>query len=426
MKSLLSVLFFGTMLTSTANAAPYTITDLGNLAESTSFGTAINNNGLVVGNYEGDVDPATLIPEFNTHAFTYDGTNFVDLGTLSPGTSFVSSAAYGINDLDDIVGSSSVDTSSDMSGVFEERAFVYRNGQMTNLGIPTDANVSRAIGINNNGIAAGYATKTDDPNATQIVYFEKATLFDTNNPNSYTELGTIRADNSGRAVARAINDASQVVGWSDTEVVSGIFETHAFFYDPQGNATLEDLGTLGGSNSFANDINANGLIVGSSTNSADETYGFTFRPGVDTALNQLGVLNTDIPFSSAVAVNDSDQAVGFSVFDMPRQANQPAETHAVLFENGTITDLNTQIDCSLGWTLVKAEDINNNGEIVGSGIINSETHAFLLTPNPGGGAAEQCPDPITPVDNSGGGSINFVGFMLLLIAGFQRRKLLIK
>ena len=47
-----------------------------------------------------------------------------------------------------------------------------------------------------------------------------------------------------------------------------------------------------------------------------------------------------------------------------------------------MTDLNTLIDPALGWQLVYATDINNRGQIVGTGFIGSQVHAFLLTPVP--------------------------------------------
>ena len=58
------------------------------------------------------------------------------------------------------------------------------------------------------------------------------------------------------------------------------------------------------------------------------------------------------------------------------------ERRAYLWYKGTATDLNTVIDLNSGWQLQRAEGINNVGEIVGSGEINGETHAFLLTPVP--------------------------------------------
>jgi probable HAF family extracellular repeat protein len=43
-------------------------------------------------------------------------------------------------------------------------------------------------------------------------------------------------------------------------------------------------------------------------------------------------------------------------------------------------DLNNLIPPKSGWVLEYAASINNRGQITGSGTINGETHAFLLTP----------------------------------------------
>jgi probable HAF family extracellular repeat protein len=43
-------------------------------------------------------------------------------------------------------------------------------------------------------------------------------------------------------------------------------------------------------------------------------------------------------------------------------------------------DLNTQLTSNSGWELQDAWDINNSGQIVGWGLYNGETHAFVLTP----------------------------------------------
>ncbi len=414
MKFFLAVMTVVT-LNSVVIAAPYTITDLGVLAETTSFGSAINNNSLVVGNFVGDIDATTLKPVFSSHAFLYDGATFTDIGTMAPTVNTVPSTAFKMNNLDAVVGYGSVDISTDSTPLFDERGFIYQNGVMQSIGIPANAKNSRAFDINDAGLIAGVATLTDDVAAVPVSYLEKAAIIDMNAATPFTILGTFRADDSGRSSARAINNSGQVVGWSDTELVDKLFDSHAFFYDPQGNATLEDLGTFGGKNSFANDINDAGVIVGLATDSNDDTFAFSFQPGTDTALVKLGVLNADLPFSVANDINDNNQVVGFSTFAKPRTPRSPATKHATLYENGNIIDLNQQIDCSLGWSLVTAKSINNAGEIVGSGVINTETHGFLLTPNVNGGAAEQCPVVVPPDTTSSGGSLSW---MLLLFLGF--------
>jgi len=56
--------------------------------------------------------------------------------------------------------------------------------------------------------------------------------------------------------------------------------------------------------------------------------------------------------------------------------------HALLWQNGTMTDLQTQIPADSGWLLQQADAINDRGQIGGIGLHNGQIHAFLLTPFP--------------------------------------------
>jgi hypothetical protein len=47
-----------------------------------------------------------------------------------------------------------------------------------------------------------------------------------------------------------------------------------------------------------------------------------------------------------------------------------------------MVDLNSLISPTSGWVLEQANAINDNGQIVGFGTIDGETHGFLLTPVP--------------------------------------------
>ncbi|MBE9225207.1 hypothetical protein IQ264_07150 [Phormidium sp. LEGE 05292] len=53
---------------------------------------------------------------------------------------------------------------------------------------------------------------------------------------------------------------------------------------------------------------------------------------------------------------------------------------AVIWENDVMTSLNSLIPSNSGWFLSDATGINKTGQIVGNGIINGQTHAFLLIP----------------------------------------------
>jgi len=98
---------------------------------------------------------------------------------------------------------------------------------------------------------------------------------------------------------------------------------HAFLY----NGTLNDLGTLGGSNSFA------------------------------------------------LSINDSGDVVGYA------DTTGNAASDAFLYTSGTMYDLNALIPAGSGWNLSIAESISNTGYITGYGTYYGANHAFCSPPS---------------------------------------------
>ena len=132
-----------------------TVTSLGSLQSSgTSAAYGINDSGDIVGSSV--VGPASGAP---SHAFVYHDGTMSDLGTLSGDTN---SSAASINDAGQIVGSSDDGTAT--------RAFVYANGQMYDLNSvidPTDplvglVSLKDAVSINSNGWIAVNGTDSRD------------------------------------------------------------------------------------------------------------------------------------------------------------------------------------------------------------------------------------------------------------------------
>lgn len=56
------------------------------------------------------------------------------------------------------------------------------------------------------------------------------------------------------------------------------------------------------------------------------------------------------------------------------------QSHAFLWKDGVMVDLNDIIPKESPWMLQSAASINESGQIAGQGLINNEVHAFLATP----------------------------------------------
>ncbi len=172
---------------------------------------------------------------------------------------------------------------------------------------------------------------------------------------SLTDLGSL----GGTATyAYGVNATGSVVG----DGYNGAGADHAFLY----NGTMHDLGTLGGSSSWTSGINAAGSIVGGSyTTGYSNEHAFLY----DGSMHDLGTLGGTT--SGANTINDSGVIVGSAT--LASTGNNPAPSHAFLYD-GTMHDLGT-----LGGTNSSANGINNSGIIAGSSQLAGDaiTHAFL-------------------------------------------------
>ncbi len=120
-------------------------------------------------------------------------------------------------------------------------------------------------------------------------------------------------------------------------------------------------------------INNHGLVVG-----VIDTFTGLQTPGmyVNGAWQSLGTLGSTS--GGALAVNDNGAIVGSSAL-----AGNASQTHAFLYQNGTMTDLNSLLPLSYaGITLVDATSINDLGQIVafGQSSPNGPLQDYLLTP----------------------------------------------
>jgi len=164
---------------------------------------------------------------------------------------------------------------------------------------------------------------------------------------SYTfqQIGTFGGSASW---AHAINNSGQVVG----EALNKNGLSRAFLWE---NGKMTDLGTLGGNQSAAHDINDAGQIVGWAETATGHRHAFLWENGT---MTDLGTLTG--PTSEANAINNSGQVVGQADTDQLDELGSPIR-HAFLWENDVITDLGT---LDSGESL--AADINDDGTVVGT------------------------------------------------------------
>ena len=132
---------------------------------------------------------------------------------------------------------------------------------------------------------------------------------------------------------------------------------------------------LGGSHSYGRRINDHGVAVGESLTQLDfARHAFISDHGITRDLGTLGGWD-----SGAFDVNNLNDVVGRSQFSLLNN-----ETHAFLYRGGTMIDLALLPEVTAaGWTtLYGATAINERGQIVGGGIRNGVYHAFLLQAAP--------------------------------------------
>ena len=338
----------------------YTVIDLGTLpGGASSSASAVNESGQVVGT---SIPPG---PSGYNHAFLWQNGVTSDLGTLGGNNS----VAADINNAGQIVGSAAP------AGVTFHHAVLWQNGAINDLGtLGGDRSSARAI--NNLGQIVGYSRiANDDPNDFHSFVWENGVMYD---------LFALLPANSGWApeldLGIDINDNGQIVGRG---LVNG--QNHAFRLTDNdgifanGGAVIIDLGTLGGPQAEATDINASGQVVGWSNNKFGSPHAFRSSGGVMTDLKTLSNnLTNGNNSSDANAINDAGQIVGSSLYEY---TGFSWTYHAVLWQNGKINDLNKQLPRGSAWELTWATDINNAGQIVGQGGIGGQSHAFLLVPS---------------------------------------------
>jgi probable HAF family extracellular repeat protein len=338
--------------------------------------SAINNAAVV-----------QVVGEGNGLAYLWESAQGMqELGTVGKDQS---SRAFGVNNAGQVSGSSwSTATKYDKKTgesytVTTEQAFVWSSSTgMQGIGksvVPS--------GINGSGEISG-------------VTFGAPPVAELWNGKTWTQLGVLPGGTFSDAFG--INNYGQVVGYGDipnTPTSAGLY--HAFLWTPSslhGTAgTMIDLGTLSSTvgGSWASAINGQGWVTGRSDDASAGGAGhaYVWEPssahGTTGRMIDLGTLavnpNPGLSQSEGNAINDRGVVVGDA---NPAGVTSQSQVVAVVWQPGTngsytVSDLNNLIPSGTGWTLIRADAVNNSGQIVveATNASLSGWYALLLTPS---------------------------------------------
>jgi probable HAF family extracellular repeat protein len=288
-------------------------------------GAVVHHNSITAdGKVAGTIDAR----DGSLHAFLYDGTKMIDLGTMGG----AGSEAHAINQRGQVVGRA--------YGQGWSRAFLY-DGTMRDLGTFGGAD-ALAADINESGQVTGYATAAD---GVRHAFVYRDGLLNLLKTPGIASTGWV------------INGSGQVAG----DFQNGNSDQLAFFDEACG--CVRPLGTLGGAESLVYGLNDAGHVIGVSDTAAGQRHAFLYRDG---AMKDLGTLGGAGSFAAAIneaglVVGDADTASG--------------DAHAFLYDGKTMKDLGT-----FGGAASRADSVNGAGQVVGFARTNrGEPRAFAWT-----------------------------------------------
>ncbi len=279
-----------------------------------------------------------------------------------PGATAINPIA--MNDSGQVVGSFATSTSPIGSTVF-----LYANGQVTNLttaaGFYAPSGISQGspglpagLAINNAGVVAGSIYSNGLYGGNSLGTYSQGVV---------TNLGLPPASTGAFA---PLPHTVTVVGINNSGQIAVV--------DNQGNPpalyanghfeVLQNQSFVGGVNAIG--LNNNGQLAGQALENGLQ-FAALYTNGIWKSLGSVG----GYP-SFATAINDSGAMVGSFL-------TASLSTHAFLYQNGTMTDLNSLVPPSLsGVTLLGASSINNLGQIVAYGepSAGGPLQDYLLTP----------------------------------------------
>src|SRR5580698_6038496 len=368
-----------------AQTPRFTIQDLGTLPDLPSCnGTALSQSGNVAGYCTATLGQDLLLNSQATHVFLYSKGAMKDLNVTFPPTGVVATA---VNDSGVVVGGALTLDLVDVSGSVSP--FIYQNGAVQPASGPLESLLP--LGVNNAGQMIG--TSLEIGSSTLNYFVNSKALLDPLSGGTLTQL--IGPTSGGGSAAFGINSNGVVAGASVGQNATNITPTLWQNLTPQALPLLANF-----QQGIATAINDSGAAAGVAFTlnfeALHDTTGKSRAVLFDNgSVTDLGVLQGDVS-SAASSINNSGSVVGFSTNQPPDFTLQlaslfyppAANYHAFIYSGGKMYDLTNQLVNGTGWKLSFATQINNAGQIVGTGLFaapgaDTVQRAFLLTPVPG-------------------------------------------
>jgi probable HAF family extracellular repeat protein len=361
-----------------------------------SFAYAISDTGLIVGQSETNAfDPLTGTPALLAVLWAHG--EIINLGTLGGNES----TASAVNNRGEVAGAA-LNAAADLfpdrapyTGLFiyrngtEPHAVLWRGGKMRDLGTLGGPD-SAAFFVNDNGQVAGasdvdygFYKTIENPRGGPSVHpflVKDGKMLD------LVENAPAGMFGGSYGIATWLNNRGQVTG---TMNLAGDVTWHSFLWE---NGKVTDLGTLGGANTSSAWLSETGHAVGKSDvaeicsacapgDRKQLHHPFVWKDG---AIRDLGLLPGDTA-GSAYSINRYDQIVGRSAVCTqinPDDSCDGPHYHAFLWENGSLADLQSLLVPGTDINVDEADEINDQGEIVGTGTLpNGDRHVVLLIPS---------------------------------------------
>lgn len=258
-----------------------------------------------------------------------------------------------------------------VAGFPENRAVLWKEGNIHDLGVLSEGGYeSLGIAVNSKGLVVGLASNTTPDPYSMLGLGYQARAFVWDEQNGMQDLGTLGGTD---AQALLVNDRGEVVGWSyNSSAQSALcasfglglsLTTGSFIWDKKNG--MVNLGGIGNTCTLAQGLNNRGQVVGESFLNNDQA-GPAFLWERTKGFHVLPTLGGN--FADAYSINEKEEAVGGSYLKGNVQID------AALWETDGVTDLGTLNGdtCAFGFW------INASEQAVGvSNCFSDSTRGFL-------------------------------------------------